>query len=143
MRRGEVKVLVGPSGSGKSTLIRTVTRLEKVQGGRVLIDGADVSARSLNINRLRQRVGFVFQAYNLFPHLSALGNITLGLTKLRGMSRGAARERAFEEPPESDLPRKPTRCLACSLGARSSAWQLRAHWRWIRRSCCSMSQPRR
>lgn len=97
VRRGEVKVLVGPSGSGKSTLIRTVTRLERIKGGRVLIDGADIAARSLDINRLRQRVGFVFQAYNLFPHLSALGNITLGLTKLRGMSKAAARERAMEE----------------------------------------------
>ncbi len=97
VRRGEVKVLVGPSGSGKSTLIRTVTRLERIQGGRVLVDGADIAARGLDINRLRQRVGFVFQAYNLFPHLSALGNITLGLTRLRGLSRAAARERAMEE----------------------------------------------
>lgn len=95
--RGEVKVLVGPSGSGKSTLIRTVTRLETIQGGRVLVGGADIAGRGLDINRLRQRVGFVFQAYNLFPHLSALGNITLGLTKLRGMSKAAARERAMEE----------------------------------------------
>ncbi|MGO4404507.1 amino acid ABC transporter ATP-binding protein [Bosea sp. RAF48] len=97
VRRGEVKVLVGPSGSGKSTLIRTVTRLETIQGGRVLIDGADVAARSLDINALRRRVGFVFQAYNLFPHLTAIGNITLGLTKLRGMSKAAAHERAMEE----------------------------------------------
>jgi len=97
VQRGEVKVLVGPSGSGKSTLIRTVTRLETIQSGRVLIDGTDVAARSLDINRLRQRVGFVFQAYNLFPHLTAIGNITLGLTKLRGMSKAAARERAMEE----------------------------------------------
>ncbi|RYE81807.1 MAG: amino acid ABC transporter ATP-binding protein, partial [Hyphomicrobiales bacterium] len=80
-----------------STLIRTVTRLEKIQGGRVLVEGADIAARGLDINRLRQRVGFVFQAYNLFPHLTALGNITLGLTKLRGLSKAAARERAMEE----------------------------------------------
>ncbi|MGX1790348.1 amino acid ABC transporter ATP-binding protein [Bosea sp. NPDC055332] len=97
VRRGEVKVLVGPSGSGKSTLIRTVTRLERIQAGRVLVDGADIAARGLDINRLRQRVGFVFQAYNLFPHLTAIGNITLGLTKLRGMPKAAARERAMEE----------------------------------------------
>jgi polar amino acid transport system ATP-binding protein len=95
--RGEVKVLVGPSGSGKSTLIRTVTRLETIQGGRVLVDGADIASRSIDINRLRQRVGFVFQAYNLFPHLSAIGNITLGLTKLRGMAKAEARERGLAE----------------------------------------------
>ena len=97
VNRGEVKVLIGPSGCGKSTLIRTVTRLERIQGGRVLVDGIDVAARGVNINRLRQRVGFVFQAYNLFPHLSAIGNITLGLTKLRGMTRRDARERALTE----------------------------------------------
>jgi polar amino acid transport system ATP-binding protein len=95
--RGEVKVLVGPSGCGKSTLIRTVTRLEAIQGGRVLVDGTDVAKRNVNINRLRQRVGFVFQAYNLFPHLSAIGNITLGLTKLRKMAKAEARERALAE----------------------------------------------
>ena len=95
--RGEVKVLVGPSGCGKSTLIRTVTRLEAIQGGRVLVDGIDVGARGVNINRLRQRVGFVFQAYNLFPHLSAIGNITLGLTKLRKMGKAESRERALAE----------------------------------------------
>jgi len=97
VRRGEVKVLIGASGSGKSTLIRTVTRLEPVQGGRVLVDGADVGARGFDVNALRQRVGFVFQAYNLFPHLSAIGNVTLGLIKLRGMAPAAARERGMAE----------------------------------------------
>jgi polar amino acid transport system ATP-binding protein len=97
VNRGEVKVIVGPSGCGKSTLIRTVTRLEAIQGGRVLVDGVDVGSRSVDINRLRQRVGFVFQAYNLFPHLSAIGNITLGLTKLRKMDKSEARERALAE----------------------------------------------
>ena len=95
--RGEVKVLVGPSGSGKSTLIRTVTRLEAIQKGTVSVDGINVAARGVDINKLRQRVGFVFQAFNLFPHLSALGNVTLGLTKLRGMTLAAARERGIAE----------------------------------------------
>ena len=97
VRRGEVKVLVGPSGSGKSTLIRAVTRLEPVQAGRGLVNEVDVASRAVNINRLRQRVGFVFQAFNLFPHLSAIGNITLGLTKLKGMTAAAARERGLAE----------------------------------------------
>src|SRR6202011_254370 len=97
VNRGEVKVLVGPSGCGKSTLIRTVTRLEAIQGGRVLVDGVDVGSRSVNINRLRQRVGFVVQGYNLFPHVSAIGNITLGLTNLRKMGKAEARERALAE----------------------------------------------
>ncbi|CEJ11760.1 Glutamine transport ATP-binding protein GlnQ [bacterium YEK0313] len=94
---GEVKVLVGPSGSGKSTLIRTVTRLEAIQGGRVLVEGQDIAARGFDINRLRQHVGFVFQAFNLFPHLSAAGNIMLGLTKLKGLGKAEARDRALAE----------------------------------------------
>lgn len=97
VRRGEVKVLVGPSGSGKSTLIRTVTRLEAIQNGSVSVDGVNVAERGVDINKLRQRVGFVFQAYNLFPHLSAIGNVMLGLVKLRGMSKAEARERGMAE----------------------------------------------
>jgi polar amino acid transport system ATP-binding protein len=97
VRRGQVLVLFGPSGSGKSTLVRTVTRLERIDGGRVLVDGIDVHARGIDINRLRQRVGFVFQSFNLFPHLTALGNITLGLERLRRFSPVEARERALLE----------------------------------------------
>ncbi|SFH86201.1 amino acid ABC transporter ATP-binding protein [Bradyrhizobium sp. cf659] len=97
VKRGEVVTLLGSSGSGKSTLIRTVTRLEDVQGGKVLFEGVDVAGRSVDINRLRQRVGFVFQAYNLFPHLTVLGNIMLGLERLQKMRKAAARERAMAE----------------------------------------------
>ena len=97
VKRGEVVTLLGSSGSGKSTLIRTVTRLEDIQGGHVLFEGVDVAGRGVDINRLRQRAGFVFQAFNLFPHLTVLGNITLGLERLRKMRKAAARERAMTE----------------------------------------------
>ncbi|TYL88811.1 amino acid ABC transporter ATP-binding protein [Bradyrhizobium cytisi] len=97
VKRGEVVTLLGSSGSGKSTLIRAVTRLEAIQGGQVLFEGADVAGRGVDINRLRQRVGFVFQAFNLFPHLTVLGNITLGLERLRKMGKAAARDRAMSE----------------------------------------------
>lgn len=97
VQRGEVTVVLGPSGSGKSTLIRTVTRLEPIQYGRILVGDVDVASREVNINRLRQRIGFVFQAYNLFPHLTALGNITLGLERLRKLARAEAKERALQE----------------------------------------------
>jgi polar amino acid transport system ATP-binding protein len=97
VKRGEVVTLLGSSGSGKSTLIRTVTRLEGIQGGKVLFEGVDVAEPGVDINRLRQRVGFVFQAFNLFPHLTVLGNITLGLERLRKMRKAAARERAMTE----------------------------------------------
>ena len=88
--RGEVVVVCGPSGSGKSTLIRTVTRLEAIQSGRILFEGRDVVARDSNVNRLRARIGFVFQSFNLFQNLSVRQNLILGPTKVLGMSRDAA-----------------------------------------------------
>jgi len=116
--KGEVLVLLGPSGSGKSTLIRTVTRLEPVQKGRVLISGIDVAAPEVNINRLRQRVGFVFQAFNLFPHLSALQNVTIGLERLKKMPRAVARDRAMVELSRVGLAEK-----AAAMPARLSGGQ--------------------
>ncbi|MFL9884178.1 amino acid ABC transporter ATP-binding protein [Paraburkholderia agricolaris] len=90
INRGEVVVVCGPSGSGKSTLIRTVTRLEAIQSGRILFEGRDVVARDCNVNRLRARIGFVFQSFNLFQNLSVRQNLILGPTKVLGMSRDAA-----------------------------------------------------
>ena len=91
---GEVVVVCGPSGSGKSTLIRTVNRLEEIQKGRILFDGEDVHAPSLDVNRFRSRVGFVFQSFNLFPHLSVAENIMLAPTMVLGLQRAQARQRA-------------------------------------------------
>src|SRR5690349_15591046 len=68
--KGEVVVVCGPSGSGKSTLIRTVNRLEEIQKGRIYFEGQDIHASSLELNKFRSHVGFVFQSFNLFPHLS-------------------------------------------------------------------------
>ncbi|WP_439851633.1 amino acid ABC transporter ATP-binding protein [Pseudomonas syringae] len=96
VQRGEVVVLCGPSGSGKSTLIRTVNRLEDVQQGQILFDGHDVNGTDANVNRLRSRVGFVFQSFNLFPHLSVLDNIILTPTKVRGLKSSEARAKAME-----------------------------------------------
>src|SRR5450830_1023226 len=93
---GEVVVLCGPSGSGKSTLIRTVNRLEDIQGGQILFDGQDVHGTDAQINRLRSRVGFVFQSFNLFPHLSVLENITLAPSKIRSLKGAAAKQKAME-----------------------------------------------
>ncbi|WP_459743840.1 amino acid ABC transporter ATP-binding protein [Pseudomonas sp. 3A(2025)] len=96
VKRGEVVVLCGPSGSGKSTLIRTVNRLEDIRDGQILFDGQDVHGTDANLNRLRSRVGFVFQSFNLFPHLSVLDNIILTPTKVRGLKGSEARARAME-----------------------------------------------
>ena len=94
--KGEVVVVCGPSGSGKSTLIRTVNRLEGIQSGELLFDGQSVHApmSAAALNRLRSRVGFVFQSFNLFPHLSALDNVMLSPVRVAGLSKAAAREKA-------------------------------------------------
>jgi polar amino acid transport system ATP-binding protein len=98
VRKGEVVVLLGPSGSGKSTLIRTINRLEEVQGGKIFFDGFDVtgSTSHRDINRLRSRVGFVFQQFNLFPHMSVLDNVTLAPIHVKGLKRHHARDLAMK-----------------------------------------------
>jgi polar amino acid transport system ATP-binding protein len=93
--KAEVVVVCGPSGSGKSTLIRTLNRLEPIQGGSIHIDGQDIHARGLDVNAFRSRIGFVFQQFNLFPHLTALENCTLAPIHLRGLSKAEAREQAM------------------------------------------------
>lgn len=92
--KGEVVVVCGPSGSGKSTLIRTVNRLEEIQGGTIYLDGKDVHAPKLDVNKFRSHVGFVFQSFNLFPHLSVAENIILAQTMVLKRTKQDARERA-------------------------------------------------
>ena len=90
----EVCVVVGPSGSGKSTLLRCANRLEEIQSGEIRLEGESISAPNADINRLRQRIGMVFQSFNLFPHKTAVENVTLAPMKVRGLSKGEATERA-------------------------------------------------
>ncbi|MCM2502471.1 amino acid ABC transporter ATP-binding protein [Aureimonas altamirensis] len=92
--RGEVVVVCGPSGSGKSTLIRTVNRLEPIQKGRIMLEGVDIDAPGSNVNALRQRVGFVFQQFNLFPHMSVLDNVTFAPIRIQKRSKAEAVETA-------------------------------------------------
>jgi polar amino acid transport system ATP-binding protein len=96
VKKGEVVVVCGPSGSGKSTLIRTVNRLEEIKSGQLLFDGRDVHAAmtARDLNALRSRIGFVFQSFNLFPHLSVLENIMLSPMKVRGVKRADAKAKA-------------------------------------------------
>ncbi len=91
---GEVIVVCGASGSGKSTLIRTINGLEKINGGRILIQGQDVHSRQTDLNLLRRKIGFVFQQFNLFPHLTARDNVALGLYRLLRQPKSLALERA-------------------------------------------------
>jgi len=99
VKKGEVVVVCGPSGSGKSTLIRTVNRLEEIQSGSLTVDGTDIQAasnRGSALNRMRSRIGFVFQSFNLFPHLSVLDNIALSPIKVLGAKREDARTKALQ-----------------------------------------------
>jgi polar amino acid transport system ATP-binding protein len=92
----EVICMIGASGSGKSTLLRCVNLLEPVDAGRILIDGEDVTTRDVDVNRVRRRVGIVFQSFNLFPHMTVLRNITLAPCEVLGTGRGEAGELADE-----------------------------------------------
>jgi polar amino acid transport system ATP-binding protein len=90
----EVVCLIGPSGCGKSTLLRCINALERIDGGEIRLDGDRVSGRGVDVNALRADVGIVFQSFNLFPHMSVLGNVSLGPRKVLGLSREAAEDRA-------------------------------------------------
>ena len=94
--QGEVVVVCGPSGSGKSTLIRTVNRLEPVQKGVIEVNGQDIYGPKVHLDQLRSHIGFVFQQFNLFPHLSVLENLMLAPLQLKRARRPEARDRAMQ-----------------------------------------------
>jgi polar amino acid transport system ATP-binding protein len=91
----EVVCLIGASGSGKSTLLRCVNLLEPIDAGRIVVEGVDITARGVDVNRIRRRIGIVFQAYNLFPHMSVLRNVTLAPRLALGLSATQASEQAL------------------------------------------------
>jgi polar amino acid transport system ATP-binding protein len=92
----EVVCLIGASGSGKSTLLRCINLLEPIDGGRIVLRGDELTARRVDVNRVRRGIGIVFQAFNLFPHMSVLANVTLGPRKALGLSKREAEARADE-----------------------------------------------
>src|SRR5680860_398161 len=94
--KGEVVSVIGGSGSGKSTLLTCINGLEPIDSGRIKVDGTEVHARSTDINKLRQRIGIVFQQFNAFPHLTVLENVTLAPRKVKGMGRAEAEEIAVK-----------------------------------------------
>ena len=96
VRRGEVVVIIGPSGSGKSTLLRSLNLLEIPTAGSVFMEGMDITDRHADINLHRQKMGMVFQHFNLFPHMTVLRNMTLAPIKLKGKTREQAEEQAME-----------------------------------------------
>ena len=92
---GEVVCVIGPSGSGKSTMLRCLNRMEEINGGKVFVDGVDITDPKEDINKIRQNIGMVFQHFNLFPHLSVLDNITLAPIELKGLSKVEAESLAL------------------------------------------------
>jgi polar amino acid transport system ATP-binding protein len=97
VHEGEVVVLVGPSGTGKSTLLRCINQLTVPDRGRVWVNGFELTDPEANIDKARQHIGMVFQDFNLFNHLTTLGNVMLGLTQVLGMKKDKAKERAIQE----------------------------------------------
>ena len=93
---GEVSFIVGPSGAGKSTFLRCLNRLEKATAGEIYFEGVNILDSKVDIDRHRQKMGMVFQQFNLFPHLSVMSNLTIGPIKLQGLSKEEAEERAMK-----------------------------------------------
>jgi ABC-type polar amino acid transport system ATPase subunit len=96
VRRKDVVCLLGPSGAGKSTLLRCINRLEEPTAGKIFIDGEEITAHGIDLNLMRSEVGMVFQHFNLFPHLTALGNCALALMKVKKLDKNKARELGME-----------------------------------------------
>lgn len=96
VEEGEVVCLIGPSGSGKSTFLRCLNRLENITSGVVMVDGHMMSVEKINLNKIRENIGMVFQHFNLFPHLTVLENVTIAPVELKKMSKAEAKETAMK-----------------------------------------------
>ena len=96
INRGDVMVVVGPSGSGKSTFLRSLNLLEEPTGGQIIFDGVDITAKKVNIDLHRQRMGMVFQHFNLFPHKTVLDNMTMAPVKVKGIKKEDAEAKALQ-----------------------------------------------
>jgi polar amino acid transport system ATP-binding protein len=103
---GEVLVIIGPSGSGKSTLLRCVNMLESIQSGRIFFEGQEITGKGVDVTAVRQRIGIVFQQFNLFPHLTVMNNLTLAARRIRKLPRAEAEKRARELLEVVGLPEK-------------------------------------
>jgi len=106
IKKGETKVIIGPSGSGKSTLLRCINQLTIPDKGQVWLEDKEVTHDKKDINKFRQKMGMVFQDFNLFDHLNALRNIEIGLIKVKGMGKDEARQKAIEELKQVGLERQ-------------------------------------
>ncbi len=96
IKKGEVVVILGPSGSGKSTILRCINRLEEPTSGHIFIEGQEITGKKADLNRMRQKVGMVFQQFNLFPHMTALGNVTMAPMRVQKKSKQEAEKVGME-----------------------------------------------
>jgi ABC-type polar amino acid transport system ATPase subunit len=103
---GETLVVIGPSGSGKSTLLRCINLLEPIDAGRIFLEGEEITRKGVKVDRIRQRIGIVFQQFNLFPHLKVIDNLTLAARRVKKMPRKEAEARALELLSTVGLPEK-------------------------------------
>jgi polar amino acid transport system ATP-binding protein len=126
VRKGSVTCVIGPSGSGKSTLLRCINLLEPPEEGNIIFEGRNICAMDEpeddeeGIDFVRRRVGMVFQQFNLFPNMSALGNVSIAQQKVLGRGAAEAREKGKTSTPTA------------SRAASSNAWRSPGHWRWTR-----------
>ena len=126
----ELVFIIGPSGSGKSTLLRCINRLEEPSGGSVIFDGTEVTSPAADLNALRRSMGMVFQSFNLYPHMTALGNVTLALRKVLKKPREEADEMAAARLPRSASPTRRQAIRPSFPVASSSASPSPGRWRW-------------
>ena len=139
MKRGEVVIIIGPSGSGKSTFIRTINRLERHERGQIIVDGIPLTDDVRNIDAVRRHVGMVAQSFNLFPHMSALSNITLAPTKGPQASKQDAIDEAMHLLDRVGIPDQAHKYPNQLSAASSNAWPSPGHSQCTPTSCCSMS----
>jgi len=137
----EVVALIGGSGSGKSTLLRCASLLETVDDGQILLDEQDITDPRVNADEIRRRMGVVFQAYNLFPHLSVLDNITLAPRVVHGRDRADAIDQAHTLLKRIGLSDRPLNILTGSPEDSSSGSRSYERWPSSRGCCCSTRSP--
>ena len=140
--KGEVVSLIGASGSGKSTLLYCINALETIDGGKVTVDGVDVHAKGTDINKLRQKLGTVFQQWNSFPHLTALENVALAPRVVSKFSRKDAQEIAAKQLTHVGLGDKLNHYPSQLSGGQQQRLAIAARWRWNRPICCLTRPPR-
>jgi len=139
---GEKVVIIGPSGSGKSTLLRSVNKLEEINAGSIVVDGHQINDPRVNINKVREEVGMVFQQFNVFPHKTVLENLTLAQVVVRKRSKKEAEQIAMDLLAKVGITEKANVYPRSSPAASSSAWPSPGRSPCSPSSCSSTSPPR-